>query len=64
MATFINEPSHTFNEYLNACHTAGILTSISPVPINEDRNLTPFEAEFFLWKICTENRSAVFTTLF
>jgi hypothetical protein len=55
---------HTFNEYLRACHTAGILTSVSLVPNNADRILTPFEAEFFLWKICIENRSAVFTTLF
>jgi hypothetical protein len=60
----VPQHSHTFNEYLKACHTAGILTSISPVPINEDRNLTPFEAEFFLWEICKKNRPSVFTALF
>lgn len=55
---------HTFNEYLGACHTAGILTSVSLVSNNADRILTPFEAEFFLWEICKYNKPAVFTTLF
>jgi hypothetical protein len=61
---FFDAHPHTFNDYLSACHAEGVLTNISPVPVGEDRILTPFEAEFFIWEICKENKSAVFKTLF
>ena len=60
----ISEHKHTFNEYLSACHATGILTRVSPVPNEDDRVLTPFEAEFFIWEICKQNRRDVFKALF
>ena len=60
----VPEHKHTFNESLSACHATGILTRVSPVPNEDDRVLTPFEAEFFIWEICKQNRPTVFAVLF
>lgn len=60
----VNKNKHTFNDYCIACHHEGLLNHISLVPNKDDRELTPFEAEFFLWEICKENKRAILTALF
>lgn len=61
---FISAYPHTFNEYLDACHAEGLFSHISSVAPDDDRVLTPFESEFFIWEICKTNKASVFTTLY
>lgn len=60
----INKYPLTFNEYLSACHSVGLFTHIVPLSATDDRTLTPFEAEFFIWEICKNNKSSILATLF
>ena len=55
---------HTFNEYLSACHSVGLFNHIVPLSASDDRILTPFEAEFFIWEICKNNKPSVLASLF
>lgn len=64
ISDFIVTHPHTFNEYLTACHSAGLFSDILPLSKEDDRILTQFEAEFFIWEICKNNKRAVFSTLY
>ena len=48
---YISDHPKTYNEYLNICSIFPIFTSISPLATEDDYELTPFEAEFFIWAI-------------
>lgn len=48
---YISNNPKTYNEYLNICSIFPISTSISPLATEDNYELTPFEAEFFIWAI-------------
>ena len=54
----------TFNDYLAACNNSGLFTNIAPLSDEENRMLTPFEVEFFLWEVCKRNKKEALTTLY
>ena len=54
----------TFNDYLNACKSEGLFTSVNPISDLDIRPLTPFEAEFFIWEMCKSNKRAAMNQLF
>lgn len=61
---FFTANPRTFNDYLNACHSAGVFTHITPLSPADNRDLTPFEAEFFLWEICRHNHVPALSAIY
>ncbi len=54
----------TFNNYLKACNNNSLYKNIPLLSNNDDRILTPFEAEFFLWEMCKSNLKSELSSLF
>lgn len=60
----IDAHPHTFNDYLSVCHSAGLFLGILPLPEEDDRQLTVFEAEFFIWELCKNNKNHALQSIF
>ena len=61
---FIRSHPNTFNDYLTACQNVGLFANIPLVSSVENRILTPFETEFFIWEICKRNKAEALNALF